>query len=217
MVRETILIVDDHPLVIEAIGYAVSSAGDFNVISASFAAEMWDFLDSNRHADQKIRLIFLDIRLPDANGIDLIPNLISRYSIPIIAISGGDDEDFAVSACMKNGAAGFVRKSSNLTTFSSALRIVLEGGLYFPADYISGKKSVPACNIIANLNDRQRQVLDLIFMGKSNKQIGDEIYLAEGTIKNKVSELLALFNVKSRSQIIFEVSRLGYKPHNKVG
>lgn len=211
MKRETIFIVDDHPLVIEAISQAISTAGDFVVSSASSAAEMKNFLDSAHLTDTNIRLMFLDIRLPDANGIDLIPFLISRYGIPVIAISGGNDDDFSFSACIKKGASGFIRKSSDLTTFSSALRIVLEGGLYFPTQGINAKKQ-SAMSVIADLNDRQRQILDLMLMGKSNKEIGDEIYLAEGTVKNKVSELLSIFNVRSRSQLIFEISRLGYRP-----
>lgn len=212
MGRDTIFIVDDHPLVIDAIGQAISTEGDFNIVSASSAAEMRRLLDSDQFADDTIRLIFLDIKLPDANGIDLIPLLISRYGIPIIAISGGNDEEFASSACLKKGAAGFIQKSSNLTTFSSALRIVLEGGLYFPARHMSGNKIAPLGNIITDLNDRQRQVLDLILKGKSNKQIGDEIYLAEGSVKNKVSELLSIFDVRSRSQMIAKINQLGYKP-----
>jgi DNA-binding NarL/FixJ family response regulator len=211
MKHETILIVDDHPLVIEAISHAIFDVGNFNIISACSAVETKELLDPGKCADPNIRLIFLDIKLPDANGIDLIPNLISAYNIPIIAMSGGDDEAYVLSSCIKNGAAGFVRKSSNLTTFSTALRIVLEGGLYFPAEYINGKKLAPISNVVANLNPRQCQILDLIIMGKSNKQIGEEIFLAEGTVKNKVSDLLSLFNVSSRSQLIFEVTRLGYK------
>jgi DNA-binding NarL/FixJ family response regulator len=214
MKRETILIVDDHPLVIEAISHAVSGVGEYNIISACSAAQTKELLDSEKRDDSTIRLIFLDIKLPDANGIDLIPIFISNYNIPIIAMSGGDDEAYVLNASIKNGAAGFVRKSSNLTVFSTALRIVLEGGFYFPTEHISGKKLTPGSNVIAKLNPRQRQILDLIIMGKPNKQIGEEIYLAEGTIKNKVSDLLSLFNVSSRSQLIFEVSRLGYKPNS---
>lgn len=214
MGRDTIFIIDDHPLVIEAVGQAISTAGDFHVISASSATEMRAVLDSAREADLTIRLIFLDMRLPDADGLDLIPMLTSRYGIPVIAIAGGD-EDFVLNACIKKGASGFIRKSSDLSTFSSALRIVLEGGLYFPTEYINGKK-LSGVNLIANLSDRQRQVLDLMLMGRSNKQIGDEVYLAEGTVKNKVSELLSIFNVQSRAQLIFEVSRIGYKPGSSM-
>jgi len=212
MKRETILIVDDHPLVIEAISHAVLGVGEFNIISACSAAQANELLDSQRRDDSTIQLIFLDIKLPDANGIDLIPILMNAYKIPIIAMSGGDDEAYVLSACIKNGAAGFVRKSSNLTTFSTALRIVLDGGLYFPSGNMNSHKLTSMSNVIANLNFRQRQILDLVIMGKSNKQIGEEIFLAEGTVKNKVSDLLSLFNVSSRLQLIFEVTKLGYKP-----
>ena len=63
MGRETIFIVDDHPLVIDAIGQAISTEGDFNIISASSAAEMRRLLDSGDFADSTIRVIFLDMKL----------------------------------------------------------------------------------------------------------------------------------------------------------
>lgn len=214
MGRNAVCIVDDHPIAVEAIGRAILEGGDFQILSASCAKELQSLLELNRGSQQfDIRAIFLDIRLPDANGNALIPQLRSCYEIPIIAISGTNEEELIIYQCIKNGASGFVRKSADLTTFSSALRIVLEGGLYFPAEYINGKKKISVDGAVVNLNDTQRQILDLILQGKSNKEISDELFLAEGTVKNKVSELLSLFNAKSRAQIIAEMGRLGYVPH----
>ncbi|UTY59273.1 response regulator transcription factor [Massilia sp. erpn] len=207
---DQILIVDDHPLVIEAIGAAISTAANIEIISAASADEMRKLLASAKLNNRSIRAVFLDLQLPDANGIDLIYEVSANFGIPVVAMSGNDD-DLTVDACKKNGAIGFVGKASKLSSFNSALTAVIAGGQYFPIDRINGKNLIPI-NILASLNSRQRQLFDLVVKGKSNKQIGKELFLAEGTVKNRVSELLKIFDAESRTQILFAASQLGYKP-----
>jgi DNA-binding NarL/FixJ family response regulator len=217
MGRNAVCIVDDHPLVIEAIGRFLSDQDKFQIIPASTGQELQRFLESNKRSRQfDIQAIFVDIQLPDTTGIELIPRLRSNYEFPIIAISGSEREDCIINACIRGGASGFVRKSSDLTKFSSALRIVLDGGLYFPPEYINGSKRMPvgATTIpspnLDDLSDKHRQIYGLVIQGKSNKIIGVETCLAEGTVKNKVSELLTLFRVKSRAQLIAKANQLGH-------
>lgn len=207
---DQILIVDDHPLVIDAVGVAVSATADVEIISAHSAAEMRKMLTCARMRNQGIQLVFLDLQLPDENGIDLIQEVAMNFGIPVVAMSGNDDE-MTIEACRKNGAIGFVGKGSKLSSFASALTAVQAGGQYFPAARFNGKNLMPV-NILANLNSRQRQLFDLVVKGKSNKQISKELFLAEGTVKNRVSELLKLFDAESRTQILFTASQLGYKP-----
>lgn len=205
-----ILIVDDHPLVIEAISAAISTTENIDIISATSAVEMTELLAFSKLRNQCIRVIFLDLQLPDANGVDLIYEIVTKFGIPVVAMSG-DEDNLTIDACIRNGAIGFVGKASKLSSFNSALTAVIAGGQYFPVDRIKGK-NLPSINILTNLNSRQRQLFDLVVKGKSNKQIGKELFLAEGTVKNRVSELLKLFDAESRTQILFTASQLGYKP-----
>ena len=208
---QRILVVDDHPLVSEAIGAAISTVGDFSVVTAASAAEMRPLLDAAMRDNTPFRIVFLDINLPDATGTDLIENLVATYAVPVIVVSAQDDE-FSRSTCARCGASGFVKKSAKLAEFASALQAVLAGGQYFPALLAGGNKLAPQ-GMIAELSGRQRQVFDLIVRGRSNKQISGELFLAEGTVKNKVSELLKIFGVESRAQILFTAAQIGYKPH----
>ncbi len=171
---------------------------------------MTELLTFAKLRNQSIRVIFLDLQLPDANGIDLIYDVVTKFGVPVVAMSGNDDS-LTVDACIRNGAIGFVGKASKLSSFTSALTAVIAGGQYFPIDRINAKNATPI-NILTNLNSRQRQLFDLVVKGKSNKQIGKELFLAEGTVKNRVSELLKLFDAESRTQILFTASQLGYKP-----
>ena len=204
-----ILIVDDHPIVAEAIAAAISAVGDFTSVYASSAEKMRAILNIEC-AEKNIGIVFLDIQLPDANGVDLIFDLVQRHRIPVIVVSGQDD-DVTINSCIKNGAVGFVQKSSPMQSYRSALTAVLAGGQYFPIARTASSGS-SAANIIASLSDRQRQILDLVIRGQSNRQISKKLCLAEGTVKNKVSDLLEHFSVQSRAQIIFATTQLGYKP-----
>lgn len=82
-----ILIVDDHPLVIEAISAAISTTEDIAIISAASAAEMTELLTFAKLRNQSIRVIFLDLQLPDANGIDLIYDVVTKFGVPVVAMS----------------------------------------------------------------------------------------------------------------------------------
>jgi DNA-binding NarL/FixJ family response regulator len=205
-----ILIVDDHPIVAEAISAAISTVGGFTSVYASSAEQMRAHLNV-RESEKNIELVFLDVHLPDANGVDLILELVQQHRVRVIVVSGQDDAA-TINRCIKNGAVGFVQKSSQLQSYRSALTAVLAGGQYFPVERIASG-GLQNANIINSLSDRQRQILDLIIRGQSNRQISQKLCLAEGTIKNRVSELLEHFNVASRVQIIFAASQLGYKPH----
>lgn len=206
-----ILIVDDHPIVAEAISTAISTVDGFTSTYASSAKEMRTHLNIN-DTEKNIGLVFLDVQLPDANGVDLVPEIVQRHHIPVIVVSGQDD-DATINSCIRNGAVGFVQKSSQMQSYRSALMAVLAGGQYFPIQRVAGNKR-PQGDMIASLSDRQRQILDLIIKGQSNRQISQKLCLAEGTIKNRVSELLEHFNATSRVQIIFTATQLGYRPQS---
>jgi DNA-binding NarL/FixJ family response regulator len=207
-----ILIVDDHPLIIEAITAVVTAAfPGFSTISATSASELRSLL-GNVQANAKIDVAFIDLHLPDADGVDLIKELNDKHDVPVIGLSGQCDS-LTIASCMKNGAVGFVQKSSKLTSYVSAMNVVLSGGQYFPVEHINARAVTAASTQIFNtLTDRQRQVLDLIIVGKSNKLIAKHLSLAEGTIRNHASDLIAFFNVNSRTALVFATSKIGYKP-----
>src|ERR1700757_4519475 len=127
---DKILIVDDHPIVADAISAAISTVGDFTTVYVSSAEKMRAALDV-KCEENRIGLVFLDIQLPDANGVDLILELVQQHGLPVVVASGQGD-DATINRCIKNGAVGFVQKSSPIQTYKSALTVVLAGGQYFP-------------------------------------------------------------------------------------
>jgi DNA-binding NarL/FixJ family response regulator len=182
----------------------------FTIISAGSASECRSLLTPGRLLNPTIRVAFVDLHLPDEDGIDLIRELHYRHAIPAVAVSGQSD-NLTITTCIKSGAAGFIEKSSALAVYPAAIRAVLAGGQYFsyPDKFGANARNV---DFISTLTVRQRKVLDLVIVGKPNKLIAEQLCLAEGTIRNYVSELLILFEAKSRTELVFAITKIGYKP-----
>jgi DNA-binding NarL/FixJ family response regulator len=210
-----ILIVDDHPVVLSAITSVLSSAlPDIAIQCVSSAVELKTLLDTENAqcCETTYLMAFVDLNLPDANGVDLIKKLCANYGVPVVAMSGDANPD-RIHACVNSGAAGFIDKTSKMGIFPAAVSLILSGGKFFPPEYLNGN-AVNAANDspASTLTARQRDVLDLLLAGKPNKIIAASLGLTEGTVKNHVCVLLDTFKVNSRSQLILVTTKIGYRP-----
>ena len=214
-----ILVVDDHPLIREALKQVLSTLdSDIQVLEAQSARE--GFAVSKAHPD--LHLILLDLGLPGEDGLDSLPLLRERApQVPVVVFSASDHPD-VVKRAIDAGAMGFIPKTSSNALLVNALRFVLAGGVYLPLEVLRQPSS--ASSGIAEsppggssgfrelgLTQRQAQVLALLVQGKSNKLICRELNLAEGTVKVHVAAVLKTLGVANRTQAVLAVSRLGIK------
>jgi two-component system response regulator DevR len=147
----------------------------------------------------------LDARLPDGSGIDVCRDI--RSSAPevrCLILTSYDDND-ALFAAVMAGAAGYLLKEVRGTSLIDAVRQVAAGkSLLDPA--VTGRlltrlrEGAPQDARLASLTDREREILGLITDGMTNKQIGERLFLAEKTVKNYVSGLLAKLGMQRRTQ-----------------
>jgi two-component system response regulator DevR len=147
----------------------------------------------------------LDARLPDGSGIDVCRDI--RSSAPevrCLILTSYDDND-ALFAAVMAGAAGYLLKEVRGTSLIEAVRQVAAGkSLLDPA--VTGRlltrlrEGAPQDARLASLTDREREILGLITDGMTNKQIGERLFLAEKTVKNYVSGLLAKLGMQRRTQ-----------------
>jgi len=200
-----IVIVDDHPVVNYAISGILSATfPDIDIQSVLSAREFQSLVNDEFGvaSNATYLMAFVDINLPDADGIELMQELRTHYGIPVIAISS-DASSARVQDCVNLGAVGFIEKTAKLEIYPAAVNFILAGGMFFPAEY---RKTGPALPLrtdpASSLTARQREVFGLLLDGQSNKRIGAKLGLSEGTVKNHVSALLKLFNVDSRSQLM---------------
>jgi DNA-binding NarL/FixJ family response regulator len=147
----------------------------------------------------------LDGRLPDGSGIDVCRDVRSiDPTIKALILTSYDDDDALFSAIMA-GAAGYVLKQVRGTDLLETVRRVAEGqSMLDPAVTAQVlerlRRGPEKSDALAGLTDRERQILELIGEGLTNRQIGERIFLAEKTIKNYVSSLLAKLGLERRTQ-----------------
>ena len=218
-----ILVVDDHPLIVEALHHVLKSlASDVEVLDARSAGEGRAQLEANPDID----LLLLDLGLPQIDGFALLADIREAFpTVPVVVLSGTDSRDDVLRA-IEAGAMGFIPKSSSNQVMVNALRIVLTGTPYIPLEALPRPDAGEAPELAGfirdpspdhrmlsprelGLTDRQAQVLALMLQGKPNKLICRELNLAEGTVKIHVAAILRALNVANRTQAVIEASRLG--------
>ena len=214
-----VLVVDDHPLIREALRQVLRAlARDIELLEAGSAPEALAAADKSAGLD----LILLDLTLPGRDGLEVLRELRERYpSYPVVVLSASDQSEIVMRA-LDAGAMGFIPKTSSNEVLLGALRLVLSGGVYLPAEVL---RHSPAPGLVSNsaataagvgyrdlgLTERQAQVLALVVQGKPNKIICRELNLAEGTVKIHVTAILKALGVTNRTQAVIEVGRLGLK------
>lgn len=214
------LIVDDHPLVREALASVLMQLRPGSDIQqAGTSKDALSILRSGASFD----LVLLDLRLPDGSGLVLLAS-IGEVSIgTAVVVLSGDLDRTTVQQALAAGAVGCIPKSEPRDVLASALSLVLAGGTYVPPLAVAGTAtslsalrgqqrgpggmSSPA---ELGLTARQLDVLALLMQGKNNKLICRALGLAEPTVKNHVSAILRALGVDSRTEAVLAVTRLGW-------
>jgi DNA-binding NarL/FixJ family response regulator len=215
-----ILVVDDHTLIREALREVLKEVrGDATVFEASTCREGMEFVAE--HGD--LRLIVLDLNLPDRDGFSALSELRERYpAISVVVLSGVQDRDTVLKA-LDLGALGFIPKSGKREVMLSALQMVFAGGIYIPPEALSREVPAttqpnrgttgtkPATPADVGITERQVEVLALMMQGKSNKAICRVLQLAEPTVKNHVTAILKALKVSNRTEAVILVGEFGWQ------
>jgi DNA-binding NarL/FixJ family response regulator len=228
------LIVDDHALIREALhGVLCSLRSDAQVFEACDASTALRALQAQPDTD----LVLLDRHLPDQDGLAVLAEVAQCHPAVAVVMLSGDTDQAAIHQALALGAQGFIPKAETREVLSSALALVLAGGVYIPPAALRGLHAVrapaaataiadpateaatgsvalpgqPAPNTLG-LTERQLEVLALLMQGKNNKLICRALDLAEPTVKTHVSAILKALGVSSRTEAVLAVTRLGLTP-----
>ncbi|HKY77810.1 MAG TPA: response regulator transcription factor [Acidimicrobiia bacterium] len=203
-----VFLLDDHEIVRRGLRDLLEAEDDLEVVGEASTAEQ----ALGRIPATRPEVAVLDVRLPDGNGIEVCREIRSRHPEVrcLMLTSFADDE--ALFAAIMAGASGYVLKQVRGTDLVDAVRRVGRGeSLLDPS--LTGKvlerlRAKPEEDELAGLTDQERRILDLIAEGHTNRQIAETIYLAEKTVKNYVSNLLAKLGMSRRSEAAAYAARL---------
>jgi DNA-binding NarL/FixJ family response regulator len=207
-----ILVIDDHPLIQEALKHVLTELdASLELIQAEDASSAHAALSRTSNVD----LLVLDLALPGCDGFDLLANLRRDWpDIPVLVLSATYDRA-TVELALDLGAMGFIPKTANPRILIDALRLVLSGGVFVPVECsASGGAFRPRTGSRSQelgLTPRQGDVLKLLVQGKPNKLICRDLSLSEGTIKVHVSAILRALKVNNRTQVVIELARRGVR------
>src|SRR5256885_15829735 len=205
-----ILIIDDHPLIQEALKHVLAALDPtLELVQAQDASDAHAALSREPDTD----LILLGLALPGCDGFELLADLRREWpGMPVLVLSATHDSE-TVEHALDLGAMGFIPKTANTRVLLEALRLVLSGGVYLPSESGRSNGGIRPRAVTRpdqlGLTLRQADVLKLLVQGKPNKLICRDLRLSEGTVKVHVSAILKALNVHSRSQAIVELTRRG--------
>jgi DNA-binding NarL/FixJ family response regulator len=210
-----ILIVDDHPMVREAIASAVKAAlRQAVILEAGSAGEACRAVQPRAPLD----IILLDLLLPDVAGLDGLMAIRSHFPrVPILIFTALDDPKVAAQA-LALGAAGYLPKSAGKAILLEGISAIMRGGTYVPAPLAALIRCTPQqkpvsrdiASRVCSLTRCEIRVLQFVRRGLLNKQIAYELGVGETTVKAHVTSILRKLNVASRTQIVIETSHLDF-------
>lgn len=198
-----ILLVDDHTLFRNGLKMLLDTLPGYEVIGE--ASNGREFLELIAKFDYDI--VFLDIEMPEINGIEAAKRAIElKPELKIITLSMYGDEEY-YDQMVDAGAKGFLLKNTNLQEVKTAIDTVMDGGNYFSQElmqsllrnYKSGKETK---GLEADLSEREIEILLLICSGLSNQEIGDQLFISKRTVEKHRANILCKSNCKNTAGLV---------------
>ena len=196
-----VFLLDDHEVVRRGVASLLDTEPDIQIIGEASTAQQ----ALARIPALRPDVAVLDVRLPDGNGVAVCREIRSQMpQVACLMLTSFADDDALFDAVMA-GAAGFVLKQIHGTDLVGAVRTVASGqSLLDPRSTARMmarlRDQASRKDPLAALSDQERRILELIGEGLTNRQIGERMYLAEKTVKNYVSNLLAKLDMQRRTQ-----------------
>ena len=205
-----VLLVDDHEVVRSGIAALLKATDD--IVVAGEAGSVRDAIDEAERTRPDV--VVMDVRLVDGSGIEATREIRARRPATQVVMLTSFADDEALFASIMAGAAGYVLKQVKGGELVRAIRIVGEGkSLLDPEvtsavlDRLRRGKHLMKDEKLARLSPQEERILALVADGKTNKEIGEELSLAEKTVKNYVSSILSKLEVARRAEAAAYLAR----------
>ncbi len=216
-----VVIVDDHPLFRQGVSQTLASAPDIEVVAEGESADDAIRLVSDLLPD----ILLLDIKMP-GGGLYAAQVAASRSPVTKIVMLTVSEEEDNLLAALRAGARAYVLKGVSGRELIGILRGVMAGEVYITpvlaASLLvemsgSGRRENPVANPLDELTEREHQVLELVAAGLSNKEIGQQLYLSEKTVKHHMTNILGKLQVRNRVEAAMLAQRSVKRPSGSGG
>ncbi|MEH2378536.1 MAG: response regulator transcription factor [Nostoc sp.] len=201
-----VLLVDDQSLIRQGLKALLELEPDIEIVGEAENGEQAINLVAQLQPD----VILLDIRMPIMDGVAATREIQKRFAKTKILVLTTFDDDEYVSAALQNGAMGYLLKDTPSEELAVAIRAVHKGytqlgpgivkKLLTQFSHPTPTHSLPVPSSLAELTPREKEVLQLIATGASNREIAHQLYISEGTVKNHVTNILNRLNLRDRTQ-----------------
>ncbi|MGJ3240110.1 MAG: response regulator [Anaerolineae bacterium] len=199
-----VMIVDDQALARDGLELIVSASADIDVVAT--AEDGAQALEKLAQAEVRPDVILMDLKMPILNGVQTTRKVITDYpDCRVLVLTTYDADEWVVDA-IRAGASGYLLKDSPREEIIAAIKKTVAGETTISPRvtetlYRVVKDGVPKDTSIAqDLNEREREILQLLANGLSNADIATRVHLAEGTVRNYVSSIFAKLGVSDRTQ-----------------
>lgn len=209
-----VAIVDDHPLFREGVAYTLGAQPDVEVIAEGESAA-----DALRIAAERMPdVMLLDVSMP-GGGVEAVRQIAAAFPVvKVVMLTVSEDED-DVTAALRAGARAYVLKGVAARELVRILRAVAAGEVYVTPSLASSllfelsadRRGAPAANPLDELTERERQILEGVAAGDSNKEIGAKLHLTEKTVKHHMTNILQKLQVRNRVEAAL-LARSGERP-----
>jgi len=203
MVKQRILLVDDHEVVRLGLKALLERHPQFDIVGEASSAREALELVANNHPD----VVVMDIRLPGTSGIEACEEITSRFPETRVLMLTSYAEDEMLFSAIRAGASGYVLKQIDSEELVRALEAVARGeALLDPAvtqrvfQEVRRAVKEEEASAFAHLSQQEKHVLLLVSEGKTNREIAKALFLGEGTVRNYVSSILSKLGVSNRAE-----------------
>jgi DNA-binding NarL/FixJ family response regulator len=205
-----VLIVDDHEVVREGLRSVLNRRRGIDVVGE--AGTVASAVSEARRVQPDV--VIMDVRLPDGSGVEACREIRQENAdIKVIMLTSYADEEAVFSSIMA-GASGYLLKQTRAQALADSIETVAQGGsLLDPAvtqkvlQRVRDMGSGHTDDAFSSISEQEQKILTLIAEGKTNKEIAEEIYLSDKTVKNYVSSILSKLNLRRRAEAAAFIAR----------
>jgi len=203
-----VLLVDDQDILLEGLKIILGKEEDIDICgSANNGKKAYELCKWNMPD-----VILMDIQMPELSGVE-VTKMVKRDfpSVKVIVLTTFNDEDYIYEA-LKNGASGYLLKDTSPSDIAKAVRTVYNGGALIQSEVAvkvidkfsqlaKGNHEKELDPRVEMLTEREIDICKLIAEGKNNKEIANELYISQGTVKNHITRVLLKLELRDRTQL----------------